>query len=56
MLIVLRLTRNIKFLFPLKTKLRLDLVLEAIFIALGKPALNDQLVHFSLSLFRHDIT
>ena len=31
-------------------------ILEAFFIALKKPALNDQLEHHSLSLFRHGIT
>ena len=31
-------------------------ILEAFFIALRKPALNDQLEHHSLSLFRHGIT
>ena len=31
-------------------------ILEAFFIALRKPALNDQLEHDSLSLFRHGIT
>ena len=31
-------------------------ILEAFFIALRKPALNDQLEHQSLSLFRHGIT
>ena len=31
-------------------------ILEAFFIAIRKPALNDQLEHHSLSLFRHGIT
>ena len=31
-------------------------ILEAFFIALRKPTLNDQLEHHSLSLFPHDIT
>ena len=31
-------------------------ILEEIFIALRKPALNDQSEHDSLSLFRHGIT
>ena len=31
-------------------------ILEAFFIAIRKPALNDQLEHHSLSLFRHAIT
>ena len=31
-------------------------ILEAFFIAIRKPVLNDQLEHHSLSLFRHGIT
>ena len=31
-------------------------ILEAFFIALRKPVLNDQLEHHSLSLFHHGIT
>ena len=50
MLIVLCQLETLNLYSNLKTKLP-----EAFFITLRKPALNDQLEHDSLSLFRHGI-